>query len=146
MKSNLVVVADGSRARMFTIDSPKLPLQEIESVVHPEGRLHEQDLTSDLPGKRLGSGDGGHGYESKTRPKQQQIINFAKRVADYLDIARKANKFYNILIVAAPELLGELRKQMSAETTKMVVFELAKDLTQHSAGDIRARLPKLLTH
>lgn len=146
MKSNIVMVADNSRARLFTIDSPKSPLQEIESMVESEGRLHEQDMTSDLPGKILGGAGGGHAYESKIDPKKQQSINFAKRAADYLNHACKMNNFYNILIVAAPEFLGELRKHMSDETMEMVVFELDKDLTQHSVDDIRAHLPKFLTH
>ncbi|MDO7598071.1 MAG: host attachment protein [Pseudomonadota bacterium] len=146
MKSNIVIVADNSRARIFTIDSPKSPLQEIESMVQSEGRLHEGDMTSDLPGKILGGAGGGHAYESKTDPKQQQSINFAKRVAQYLDYARKTNKLYNILIVAAPQFLGELRQHMSDETMEMVVFELDKDLTKHSVEDIRTHLPKFLTH
>lgn len=146
MKSNIVIVADNSRARIFTIDSPTSPLQEIESMVQSEGRLHERDMTSDLPGKMQGGAGGGHAYESKIDQKQQQSINFAKRVAEHLNYARKTNKFYNILLVAAPEFLGELRKHMSDETMEMVVFELDKDLTQHSVDDIRAHLPKFLTH
>ena len=146
MKSNIVIVADNSRARIFTIDSPKSPLQEIESMVQSEGRLHEGDMTSDLPGKILGGAGGGHAYESKTDPKQQQSINFAKRVAEYLDYARKTNKLHNILIVAAPQFLGELRQHMSDGTMEMVVFELDKDLTKHSVEDIRTHLPKFLTH
>lgn len=146
MKSHIVIVADNSRARIFTIDSPKSPLQEIDSMVESEGRLHEQDITSDLPGKILGGAGGGHAYESKTDPKKQQSINFAKRIADYLDAARKSNKLYNILIVAAPELLGELRKHLSSETAEMVVFELDKDLTLNSVDEIRTHLPKFLTH
>lgn len=146
MKSNLVLVADNSRARIFTIDSPKSSLHEIESIVQSEGRLHERDLTSDLPGKMKAGVGGGHAYESETPPKQQRAISFAKRLADYLDAARKANKLYNILIVATPTLLGELRKQMTSETAEMVVFELDKDLTLDSVDEIRLHLPKFLTH
>jgi protein required for attachment to host cells len=146
MKSNLVLVADNSRARIFTIDSPTSPLHEIESMVQAEGRLHERDLTSDLPGKMKGGAGGGHAYESEISPKQQRAINFAKRLADYLDIARKSNKLYNILIVATPRFLGELRKQMTSETAEMVVFELDKDLTLDSVDEIRLHSPPFITH
>jgi len=146
MKSNLVLVADNSRARLFTIDSPSSPLHEIESMVESEGRLHDRDITSDLPGKMHNGVGSGHAYESKISPKQQRSINFAKRIADYLDTARKANKLYNILIVATPELLGELRKQLSSETANRVVFELDKDLTLDSLAEIRLHLPQFLTH
>ena len=54
----MIVVADSSHARIFTVDSAHSPLNEIETMAHPEGRMHEQDMTSDLPGKDLGN-DGG---------------------------------------------------------------------------------------
>ena len=148
MKSIMIIAADSSRARIFTTDSPHSPLDEIETMAHPEGRMHEQDMVSDLPGKDSGQGDGagGHAYQDETDPKQQEVIDFAKRTADYLDDMRKANKLDQLLIVAAPAFLGELRKQMSEQTNECVVFELAKNLTQHSVEDIRNHLPKFLTH
>ena len=148
MKSIMIVVADSSRARIFTTDSPSSPLNEIETMAHPEGRIHEQDMVSDLPGKDSGQGGGagGHAYQDETEPKQQEVIDFAKRIADYLDDTRKTNKLGRLLIVAAPAFLGELRKQMSEQTNEFVVFESAKNLTQHSVEDIRNHLPKFLKH
>ncbi len=148
MKSIMVVVADSSRARIFTTDSPSSPLNEIETMAHPEGRMHEQNMVSDLPGKDFGqdAGTGGHAYQDETEPKQQEVIDFAKRIADYLDDTRKSNKLGRLLIVAAPAFLGELRKQMSEQTNEFVVFESAKNLTQHSVEDIRNHLPKFLKH
>jgi len=144
----MIVVADSSRARIFTTDSPSSPLNEIETMAHPEGRIHEQDMVSDLPGKDSGQGGGagGHAYQDETEPKQQEVIDFAKRIADYLDDTRKTNKLGRLLIVAAPAFLGELRKQMSEQTNEFVVFESAKNLTQHSVEDIRNHLPKFLKH
>ncbi len=147
MRPIMIIVADSSRARVFTTDSPGSPLREIETMAHPEGRLHEQDMVSDLPGKDSGEGGGGdHAFQEKIEPKQHEMIEFARRMAEYLDEARKANKLNQLLIVAAPAFLGELRKQMTEETNERVVFELDKNLTQHSVDDIRAHLPKFLSH
>ena len=146
MTSIMIVVADSSRARIFTTDSPSSPLNEIETMAHPEGRIHEQNMVSDLPGKDSGQGASGHAYQDETDPKQQEVTDFAKRIADYLDDTRKTNQLGRLLIVAAPAFLGELRKQMSEQTNKLVVFESAKNLTQHSVEDIRNHLPKFLKH
>ena len=146
MKPIMIIVADSSRARVFTTDSPSSPLHEIETFAHLEGRIHEQELDSDLPGKNSGRGAGGHAYQDETGPKHQEVIAFAKRTTDYLDDARKANKLGKLLIVAAPAFLGELRKHISEETNDLVIFELAKNLSQHSVDDIRSHLPKFLTH
>ena len=37
----MIIVADSSCARIFTADSAHSPLNEIETMAHPEGRVHE---------------------------------------------------------------------------------------------------------
>ena len=143
MKQTMVVVADSTCARIFTIDAASSPLNEIETLAHPEGRLHARDITSDLPGKNSGGdGSGGHAYQSKVGPKKQEVKVFAKRVADHLDSARTANKLSNLMVVAEPGFLGELRTNLSSQTSEKIVFELAKNLTHHSVDDIRNHLPE----
>ena len=140
--SMMIVVADSARARIFTADSANSPLNEIETMSHPEGRMHEQDMVSDMPGKGSGKGGGGdHAYQEKIEPKEQEMIVFAKRVADYLDDARKANKLNKLLLIAAPAFLGELKTHLSDETSKNIVFELDKNIAHHSVEDIRQHLP-----
>jgi protein required for attachment to host cells len=147
MKLTMIVVADSTRARIFTADSPSSPLNEIETMAHPEGKLHDRDLTSDLPGKNSGGdGSGGHAYQDETDPKKHELAEFAKRVANYLDDARNANKLSDLLVIAAPAFLGELRAQLSSETNEKIVFELDKNITHHNVEDIRKHLPEFLTH
>ena len=147
MKSTMIVVADSTRARIFTTDSASSPLNEIEVMAHPEGRLHDRDITSDLPGKGVGGqGSGGHAYQEETDPKKHELVEFAKRLATYLDDARNANKLSNLLVVAAPSFLGELRAHLSSATNEKIVFELDKNLTHHSVEEIRQHLPEFLTH
>jgi len=146
MKSMMIVVADSARARIFTADSAHSPLNEIETMAHPEGRMHEQNMVSDMPGKESGKGGGGgHAYQEKIEPKEQEMIAFAKRIADYLDDARKANKLNKLILVAAPAFLGELRTHLSNETSEKIVFELDKNIAHHSVEDIRNHLPKFFT-
>jgi len=148
MNPAMIVVADSTRARIFTADSSSSPLSEIETLANPVARVHDRDITSDLPGKSSGAdGSGGHAYESETDPKKYEVIEFAKRVADYLEHARNANKISNLMLVAAPAFLGELRSQLSSETNEKITFELDKNLTQQSNENIRKHLPEFLfTH
>ena len=142
----MIVVADSTRARIFTVDSASSPLNEIETMAHPEGRIHEQNLVSDLPGKDSGKGGGGdHAYQEKIEPKREEMIEFAKRIADHLDEATKANKLNKLVIIAAPAFLGELRTHLSTETGEKIVFELDKNLAHHSEEDIRNHLSQFLS-
>ena len=145
MKLTWLVVADNSKARIFKVDSRMGPIEEIESIVHTEARLHEQKMTSDLPGRGNGKGGaGGHAYQDEVSPKEQENINFAKKIANELDIARKNNKFKQFVLVAAPGFLGNLRNQFSAQTQKLTCFELAKNLSHLNAQEIRQHLPERL--
>ena len=143
MKKTMIVVADSVRARVFTWGDDRTQLQELEDITNPEGRLHDRDMSSDLPGKQNGaSGAGGHGYEGKSSPKAHEITQFAKRIADYLDDARKANKLSRLLLIVAPAFLGELRSQFADELNKLVAFELSKNLVTHDVSDILKNIPK----
>ena len=144
MKTTMIVVADSTRARIFTwAADDRVALKELEDMANPEGRLHERDMTSDLPGKESGSsGAGGHVYDKKDSPKKHQQLTFAKRVSTHLDKERKANKLSKLLLIVAPEFLGELRSQFSNELSKLVIFELSKNLVTHDVADIRKHIPK----
>ncbi len=144
MKLTWLVVADNSKARIFKVDSRMGPIEEIESIVHTEARLHEQNMTSDLPGRSNGNGVGGHAYQDEVSPKDQENINFAKKIANELDSARKNNRFKQFVLVAAPGFLGNLRNQFNAQTQKLACFELAKNLSHLNAKEIRAHLPERL--
>ena len=145
MNSTWLIVADNSRARFFSMESRTGPIEETKSIVHAEARLHEQNMTSDLPGRGSGKGgEGLHAYQNKVSPKEQENINFAREITAELDKARKENKFKQFVLVAAPEFLGKLRDQMSPQTHKLVSFELAKNLTHLDAVEIRKHLPERL--
>lgn len=144
MKLTWIVVADSTRARIFTTDTPSSSLEEIEDFSHSIGRLHDREITSGLPGKIKSSGAGGHTFEQPTDPKKHEAEVFAHRIALYLEDAHNANRFEQLLIVAGPAFLGLLRNQLPEQIKKLVRFELDKEITALSAADIRQHLPQYL--
>jgi protein required for attachment to host cells len=144
MKLTWILVADSTRARIFTADTPSAPLEEIEDFSHTEGRLHDREITSGLPGKIKSAGAGGHTFEQPTDPKKHEADIFAHRIAQYLEDAHNANRFDQLLIVAGPAFLGLLRNQLPEQIKKLVRFELDKEITLLSAADIRQHLPQYL--
>ena len=144
MRKTWVIVADNSRARIFTAETPSSALIEVDSIVHPEARMHDRDITSDLPGRGSGSGGARHSYETETDAKDYENVNFAKRICGFLDDARKSDKFKQLIIVAAPSLLGNLRSGLNDQTRKMVSLELDKNLSQLNPDEIRKHMPEFL--
>ena len=139
-----VIAADASRARIFTASTPSSPLVEIQTLTHPEARLHQGDLVSDRPGRDRNSGGGSHDMGHETDAKEEEAVRFAAYVCDTIEKGRISGKCDKLYIVAAPSFLGLLRKQKCESAKKITALEISKNLATHSAADIRKNLPKYL--
>lgn len=139
-----VVVADASRARIFTADKPADSLTEIETLSNPEARLHEGDLVSDRGG-RNSSGEGArHGYGVNNTAKEETTNRFAAEVCKHLEKGRNSRAIGKLYVMAAPHFLGLLRKHQSDALRGLISNEIANDLTTQSPDRIRAQLPEYL--
>ncbi|MFT6897682.1 MAG: protein required for attachment to host cells [Paraglaciecola sp.] len=147
MKHTMIVVADSYCARIFNVDAVRSTLTEVETLINPQGRLHDRDITSDLPGKMKGvDGSGGHTYQTRTDPKKHAMAEFARVVAGCVNKVSKDNNLANLLLVAEPSFLGELRVHLADDTAEKIVFELNKNLTQKNPDEITQYLPRGLLH
>lgn len=141
MSAIWVVVADSSRARIFSADKPASPLVEIETLAHPQARLHESDLVSDRPGRDRNPGSMSHDMGNESDAKNEESIRFAIQLNETLDSGRNRGKFAKLYVIAAPEFLGTLRKHRSSPLAKLVAAEVPKNLAAHKPVDIRKNLP-----
>ena len=145
MSKPWIVVADQSKARIFTVDNPRGPLQEVEALEHPEGRERIQELTTDLPGRAFdSSGVGGrHAMGTSVDPRQQEAIRFAKLIAEHVRSGCTQGRCDRLLLVAGPEFLGLLREHLDT-INGIDISEIGKNLGQYSSHEIRAHLPERL--
>ncbi len=140
MSATWILVADSSRARLFSVNKALEPLNEIDSFSHPECRAKTQDLISDRQGRGADRGNMDHEVE----PKRQEAMSFAKQLSDHLRNGRTAGLFKKLYIAAAPGFLGLLRTKLDNPTAQLVVEEVNKDLTLLDPGEIRRHLPERL--
>jgi protein required for attachment to host cells len=139
-----IVVADQSKARIFTTASPRGALLEVGTLEHAVARERTQTLTSDRPGRSFDSaGIGRHAMSTAVEPQEQEAIRFAKQIADHLNKAHNEGRCNQLLLVAGPEFLGRLREQLKS-TNELQISEIEKNLGQYSPQEIRAHLPERL--
>lgn len=140
-----VVVAESSRARIFAADSPVGGLREVETLSHPEGRLHEQDLQADRPGRTFDrGGQGRHAKEPEVSARHQSVTHFAEQIAARLEYGRTRGEYRRLTVVAAPEFLGVLREKLTTATHELIESEIDKNLVRMNGDEIRAHLPERL--
>ena len=138
MSKTAILVAEGSRARLYAADSPTAVLTELEDFIQPQGRMHEGDLVSDQPGSDGGVvGQGRHVLDNQTSATEAVHAAFAKQLAERLEKGRKRREFEQLVVMAPPAFLGLLRGELGPELSKMVVEEVAKNLVQHSPDEVR---------
>lgn len=148
MASYCVVVADGARARFFTLKPADVPafqggpdLDETEDLVNPEKEQTSRELFSNLKTGRNRAQGGGpaHGYDDHRAQHESEFERrFAKRVA-----ARIADltAVEQVVLVADPRLLGFLRAELAARRANGTeIRELGKDLSGLSPSEIHTRL------
>lgn len=143
-----IVVADAARARILATEGrPGKTLEELEVLVHGESRQHDQDLTTDRPGRGWAnaSGDGRHAMSPPTDPAVHERDRFAQALAERLRTGRNAGHYDHLVIVAAPAFLGALREQLDPGVARVVSAEVAKNITREDdPARLRAHLPDFL--
>lgn len=122
----MVVVADGESARVFRNIGRRGVLT-----------LREGDV---ITAKHLmNDGPSGHAPSEQTG-KQTDEATFAKQLAHHLNHGALTNVYADLVLVADPQTLGQMRPQLHKETMQRMHAELAKTLTNSTLGDIERAL------
>ena len=123
-KGTTVAVADGEKLNLFlnsgNAADPRLTPMGKESVGTDNKGAGARHLSSSA------NPDDGQAEED----------SFAAGIADVLNQKVLSGHIADLIIVAAPRTLGELRKHYHEKLSAVLVGEIAKDLTGHSIQDI----------
>lgn len=91
---------------------------------------------------RVSGSPGRHSSGANPDNDTQAEDGFAMGVAEVLNKWALGNKFDDLLVIAAPKTLGELRKHWHKALSAKLVGEIASDLTGHSPDQIAAAIHK----
>jgi len=141
MLNTWVLVADSSCAKIFKSDGRNI-LQEVSDLVHYQSKIHQQDMTTDLPGSNTGGGGSKHNLEGQTDVKEYEASNFAREINEYLKAGQHSGQFNQLIVVAPPEFLGILRGIFKADISRLISHEINKDLVKFSTPEIREHVFK----
>jgi protein required for attachment to host cells len=134
--NSFVLVADGKKMLFFRNQGdeafPKLEIERKQEQENPPSREQKSDESG---GTFASFGPGHHSY-SETDFHQLEEDRFAAEAAEMLNKRALRNEFENLIVVAPPRTLGELRKHYHKEVEKRLAAEIAKDLTRHPVTEI----------
>jgi protein required for attachment to host cells len=135
-----VLVADSCLARLFRMGEEPRDWELINEFHHRDSRLSGRELDG------TGSGDiqnNGATYRNALEPlslKRLEAEKFARTLSAMLHDAMVGNAFEDLVLVAAPEFLGLLRKSLSPSVTRRVTGTLNKDYAHLAPREIVQQL------
>ena len=136
----LVLVSDGRRARLLrnqgTPVNPKLVVEQ--SFDHENPPTREQG--TDRPGRKHGTDGVSRGAIEQTDWHQQEEQRFAAELAEILYKLGHDGQYAELVVVAPPKMLGDLRAKFHPKVAGAIVGELSRDLTAYSAPEIGTML------
>ena len=131
-----VLVADGEKALFFeNTGTRKTPVFKVVREMEQENPA-TRDQGTDSPGRRSDNGPGQRSAMEETDWHRLAEERFAKDAADLLYRYAHKNRFKQIVLCAAPRVLGELRKELHSEVADRVLGEVPKTLTNHPVDQI----------
>ena len=135
-----VVVADGEKFLLLrnNMDSQDMDLRVIgeDEIANPPAR----EQSSDRSGRMNDDGPGAKSALAETDWHKVAKERFAEELADKLETAARKDRFSEIVIVADPHSLGQLRKALGDATRARVIAEFDKDLTNMPVHEIEKAL------
>ncbi|MGC9954868.1 MAG: host attachment protein [Rhizomicrobium sp.] len=146
-KTTWIAVLDGAQARFFALrnngDGGQI-FEEAAEALSADLPRYSRDERSDRPvrafavGKARGAVEPRHDYIKLAKH------NFAREVAGTLDAACADHRYDQLVLVAPPRSLGELRELLSERAQAVMVHEVPKNLTKLSTDALRKKLSGLL--
>ena len=147
-KTLWIVVADGMRARFFTLDRerPGLAPAGVPDLLAADVHGRALDLKSDRPGRSYSSARGGtrHAVEPRHDYHKSAKHKFSAVLAELLEDARRNKQYAELVLVAPRRSLGELRGLLSRGVKAALRQEVPKDLTKHTAAGLWRQLSPLV--
>jgi protein required for attachment to host cells len=127
-QNTVIAVADGEKLSLFqnegnglNIKLKAIPAAEIDSSKISSGSRHSSSAAN-------------------PDDSQQQEDGFGNGITDMLNRQVLDGTIRNLVIIAAPRTLGEMRKSYHKQLSAVLVGELDKDLTGHSVEAIEKAL------
>lgn len=136
----LILIADGQKYLLLRNHGDfRLPALKVEASAEQPGQP-TRALGSDQPGRAFASSGSTRSAVGQTNFHQLEKDQFAAGAAALLSRRAQAGDFEELIVVAPPRTLAELRKHYDKAVLSRLVAEVDKDLTKHPVDEITAIL------
>jgi protein required for attachment to host cells len=140
-----ICLADGNESRILVHEGPAKGLSELDKKHGQQEPKSQADIMADKPGRSFASaGDRRAAMEPHTDPVELLETEFLKSLAADLDQEAENSRFDRLIVIAAPEALGTLRKAYTPRVKALLYAEIDKNLTNTPLADMPKHLEDVM--
>jgi protein required for attachment to host cells len=140
-----VLIADGRRARIVENLGRGQGLHAVEGMSFEAELPPNREIFSDKPGRSFeSSSPTRHGLSTPDAHRQLKQA-FARQLARVLETKLAEGAFDRCVLVAPPETMGDLRRELPDRVREKVSGELVSDLTKVPDDRLPAHLEQVMT-
>ncbi len=143
MTTTWILVANASKARLYSKESVKKGLALIKEFAHPESREKASALVSDQTGHYMGQGNG-RGAFVEASPKEVEMEHFALELAKELETGRTHQGYNRLILVASPHFMGLLKARLSSHVLDLVTDTMEKDYSHDTEKELAKHLESVI--
>ena len=129
-----ILVCDSQQARIFELAGKGRVdfLGDFDSVLAPS-----RAIAADRPGRAFDrAGPGRHAMEPRHDANREAKRNFLRQMAERLDRSCSSGDFTDLIVIAPPAALGDLRSAFSKRVQSALVQEHPKEVSGLSDPDL----------
>lgn len=127
-KKTWVIVANGEIVRLFDLPVRTGPLAPLDDHVWNAPETNDYADTQGMSHSSVGPAQ--RRLSPRTEPEDRALDEFARVISDKLADALQSGSFEQLVIVAAPRLMGFLRDHLSDAVRATIWVEIDKDFTR----------------
>ncbi|MES2497086.1 MAG: host attachment family protein [Pseudomonadota bacterium] len=139
----LVLVADGRKSLFLRNEGDGEYMNLVVEDQHAQAGLEDREMKTDAPGRAMSQVGGRQSTMEEPDYHQIEEDRFAKDTAALLSKRAQRNAFDQLIVVAPPRTLGELRHHYDKTVEAKIVAEVDKDLVNHPIDKLEGVLKAL---
>ena len=143
-QGTFILVTDSEKALLLEnitdAQDPHFEVRRKEEQENPSDR----EQSANRPGRKQDTGVGQRSALDDTDWHELAKERFAADLAEKLYHEAHEGNFERLILVASPQVLGDLRAELHQEVSDRVVAEIPKTLTNHPVGKIEDLVKKEL--
>ena len=136
----LILVGDGRKALFLRNKGAPTHVELTVERVLEHADPPTRDQGTDRPGRYRGGDGVSRSAFEEVDWHQLAADRFAAEIGGTLNRLAYDNRFYHLILVAPPKVLGTVRTHLNKEASGRIVAEVPKDLTSHPIAEIERTL------